>query len=126
MPPLYYIFCVVMALLWIFFAGSYIVVKRKKNKVAKYLVPMFINALLLYIVSFVVTYCMIAMTVSTAYAIQSVFIILITLGILFGINFAIYKLYYKRKNVMPAKEYCFTVLYGLLLVITYIIQINVF
>ena len=121
---LYYIFWVLLALIYgLFFFTTWKFYKKKKS-LLKYIAPLSLNTLISFIGSFLILFATTCLLVDMVHWWKHILLLFGSIAFMIIPNILLYRLYYKKKNKLSKKEYFIASIYGFLLFILYIIQIN--
>jgi hypothetical protein len=115
---------VLLALIYGIFAFTIWKLYRNKKPMLKYLAPIVLNTFVSFIGSFFILFAITCLLVDFIHWWKH-FPLLFGGTLLMVIpNILFYRLYYKRKNKLSRKEYILASIYGLMIFVLYIIQIN--
>ena len=121
---LYYSFWVFLVLIYALLFFTVFKLYKKKEKITKFFLPISLNSLLSFIGVFLLSSSIIGLIYDLAYWYLYLGILIASIIFMVGPNILLYKLYYKRKNKLTFKQYLISSLYGLMIFILYLIQIN--
>ncbi len=122
---LYYIFWALLALIYSLFAFTIFKFYKSKKKLTKYCIPAVVNCLLSFTGIFVILFSSIGLIYDAVHRLLYGACFFGALIFMIVPNILLYRLYYKKKNKLTRKEYFISSIYGLLIFVLYIVQMNV-